>query len=238
MGQGRHPLPSRGALRGRRVPCGHRCRRDGRRLRDPGRRRAALVAPPPFRPRRLRRPHRRDRRLGRAARAGHGGGRAGEFVPRLRFGDTISAEDLAAGSATRRSFSSMRALRIAGAASRTSIDTTPAGSPAPSTRRGRSRNRSCPTASSSRTAAPVSLPASCCTGPSSAGAKEGSIRAAGATGRRAASAEGAGARGLALARRVGDGHARLDLLRSRLDRRSHGGHLVGDRERCRTSRPR
>ena len=41
------------------------------------------------------------------------------FVPRLRFGDTISAEDLAARLGDRRSFSSMRALRIAGAASPT-----------------------------------------------------------------------------------------------------------------------
>ena len=63
----------------------------------------------------------------------------------------------------------------------------PAGSPAPATRRGPSRSPSCRTAISSRTAAPVSPRASCCTGPSSAGAKEGSIRAAGATGRRAAS---------------------------------------------------
>ena len=65
-----------GGFRRRGLARGHRAGRARRRLRRAGRSRAALVAPPALRPRRLRRADRRPRRLGRSASRGRGADRA------------------------------------------------------------------------------------------------------------------------------------------------------------------
>ena len=174
---GRHPLPSaeRFAAAAGRAGIGAGSVR--RRVRVDGRRRAALVAAPPLRPRRLRRPARGDRRLGRRAAGGRRGDRAGGVRPaRARRRHDRTRRRSSAVSPTRRSRSSTRARRTAGAASRTRSTTRPAASPALPTRPGTSRCRSCRPASSSPTAARASRPASRSTAPGSPAARAASTR--------------------------------------------------------------
>ena len=170
--------PSAERVRRRRLARRDRPGRVRRRLRDDGRRRAALVAAAPLRPRRLRRARSAGstRGAGRCA-AGEEADRAGGRSCRASAPATRSRPDELAAPARR---SVARARRRADAeplARRAEPDRRPAG---PHPRRaqravGGAAARAAGRASSSRTAAPASPPASCCTAPRSAAAREGSI---------------------------------------------------------------
>ena len=92
---GRHPLPDAGVVRSGRLPRRDRSGRLRDRLREHGRRRAALVAPAPLRPRRLR--GARPRGLARPAAGRRRGDRSRPRSRREpRSDDTIEADELAA----------------------------------------------------------------------------------------------------------------------------------------------
>ena len=156
-----------------------RARHVRRRLRLDGRRRAALVAAAPLRPRRLRRD--RPRRLARPADAGRGDAEPAVFEPRPR--DRRHDRARRAGRAPRGARRRRRppAAR-AGAASRTRRPRSRAASRARSTRPGPSRCPSYPPASSSPTAARGSPPASPSTASTSPAATGASTRARGPSG--------------------------------------------------------
>ena len=108
--RGRPPSPSLGRRRSPTQPRGRDRRgRLRRRVRGHRRRRAALVAAPPLRARRLRRPRRSTRGAGRSAPARRCRRRPSSS-PTPRLDDTIGADELAGRSASPASSSSTRAL--------------------------------------------------------------------------------------------------------------------------------
>ncbi len=189
---GRHPLPERGRLRPRRRGGRDRGRRVRRRLRLARRGRAALVAAPALRPRRLRGD--RPRRLARTARAPARSGRARD----VRAARARRRHDRASTSsprAARSSSSSTRGSPRAGAARRTRSTAVPGripgalnapwNEPLPDAAR---------RASSSPTAARASRPASRCTASTSPAARDASIPARGRSGSSTTSCRASAAR--------------------------------------------
>ena len=173
------PVPTRGAIRcpsaeasapPRAGPASGR--RFRRRLRLARRRRAALVAAAPLRPRRLRRP-RRLSTLARPARGRRRGGRAGpSFEPRERR--RHDRRRRASSPARDELVVRRRAPPSRWRGEPNPIDRAPGPGPGALNRRGRSRCPSSPGASSSRTAAPASPPASSSTALALAG-REGRL---------------------------------------------------------------
>ena len=138
-----------------------RRRRLRRCVRDDGRRRAALVAAAPLRPRRLRRLMAASARWHGPLAAAREEIEAATFEPRPRDDDTIEADELAARLGELVVVDARLPERWRGEPN--PIDKPPGRIPARSTHRGPSRRPSYPTASSSRTAAPASRRASCST---------------------------------------------------------------------------